>query len=502
MSNIFDFKLLKELVKKEWYAEHADAKPFFAMPFSLGFVYNLYPDSYDTIITYFQGQEMDWMTLVEDQYRLYHQVVAKELAKPGHWQEKIAKWQNKEQEFIKLYNDLILKDLTKLTDNELFEDVKTYSQMVDKSRQSSAIIDAFMFAAEPELKQMIIDFGQNKGIDVNEAFDILTRQADPSFFNLVDDDIIKVIQELNKENLEFNEKNIIANKTLLEFVNEHLRKYFWFKTPSFSESGKDYQLADFVNEGQRIVAEGLDKIIERNKIYLANRKITADYIKKHGFTAEILAVANLSVMFIKWMDLRKENTLRCSHLNSRYLQEISRRQNIPVKLLAYLCWPELPDLFSGKIKQVDLENRASGCLLIFKGDKFYFSTAKEDIDLVKNNIIRHKPRAQENSEIKGTVACQGVAKGKVTIIRSLEALNKMREGDILVSPMTRPEHIAAIRKAAAIVTDDGGITCHAAIVARELNIPCIIGTRIATHVLKDGDIVEVDANQGIVKIIK
>jgi pyruvate,water dikinase len=68
--------------------------------------------------------------------------------------------------------------------------------------------------------------------------------------------------------------------------------------------------------------------------------------------------------------------------------------------------------------------------------------------------------------------------------------------------MTRPEYISAMKKAAAIVTDEGGITCHAAIVSRELKKPCIIGTKIATKVLKDGDLVEVDADKGIVKILE
>lgn len=68
--------------------------------------------------------------------------------------------------------------------------------------------------------------------------------------------------------------------------------------------------------------------------------------------------------------------------------------------------------------------------------------------------------------------------------------------------MTRPEFVPLMKKAAAIITDEGGITCHAAIVSRELNIPCIIGTRIATKVLKDGDYIEVDADNGIVKILR
>lgn len=68
--------------------------------------------------------------------------------------------------------------------------------------------------------------------------------------------------------------------------------------------------------------------------------------------------------------------------------------------------------------------------------------------------------------------------------------------------MTSPWYLPAMKKATAIVTDEGGITCHAAIVSRELKKPCIIGTKIATKVLKDGDLVEVDANKGIVRIIK
>jgi pyruvate,water dikinase len=67
--------------------------------------------------------------------------------------------------------------------------------------------------------------------------------------------------------------------------------------------------------------------------------------------------------------------------------------------------------------------------------------------------------------------------------------------------MTVPDLVSAMKRAAAIVTDEGGVTCHAAIISRELKKPCIIGTKVATKVFKDGDLVEVDANKGIVRII-
>ena len=107
------------------------------------------------------------------------------------------------------------------------------------------------------------------------------------------------------------------------------------------------------------------------------------------------------------------------------------------------------------------------------------------------------------TEFKGMVACKGKKiKGVVKIIEESKNISKMNKGDILVANETTPDYIIGMKIAGAIITNQGGITSHAAIVSRELNIPCIIGTKIATKVLKDGDLVEVDANKGVVRIIK
>ena len=81
-------------------------------------------------------------------------------------------------------------------------------------------------------------------------------------------------------------------------------------------------------------------------------------------------------------------------------------------------------------------------------------------------------------------------------------IGELKKGEILVSSMTIPDFLPAMKKAAAIVTNEGGVLCHAAILARELKKPCITGTKFATHILKDGDYIEVDANNGIVKFVK
>jgi pyruvate,water dikinase len=94
-------------------------------------------------------------------------------------------------------------------------------------------------------------------------------------------------------------------------------------------------------------------------------------------------------------------------------------------------------------------------------------------------------------------------RGRVKVCAGFkEAAAKIRSGDILVCPMTTPDYVPSMKRARAIITDEGGITCHAAIIARELKIPCVVGTKIATQVLRDGDKVEVDAGKGIIRIIK
>ena len=103
---------------------------------------------------------------------------------------------------------------------------------------------------------------------------------------------------------------------------------------------------------------------------------------------------------------------------------------------------------------------------------------------------------QGTSILEGHGASPGVASGIVKLVHDASELNKIQKGDILVTKMTNPDFVVAMERSAAIVTDEGGITCHAAIVSRELGIPCIVGTRTATQVLKEGMKITVDATNG------
>ena len=100
--------------------------------------------------------------------------------------------------------------------------------------------------------------------------------------------------------------------------------------------------------------------------------------------------------------------------------------------------------------------------------------------------------------LTGLAAAPGVATGRVRILRDAADGTALLPGEILVAPMTSPDWVPTMRRAAALVTDGGGVTCHAAIVSRELRLPCIVGTRQGTRVLRDGEVVTVDGGAGSV----
>ncbi|MEM2309167.1 MAG: phosphoenolpyruvate synthase, partial [Candidatus Bathyarchaeia archaeon] len=124
--------------------------------------------------------------------------------------------------------------------------------------------------------------------------------------------------------------------------------------------------------------------------------------------------------------------------------------------------------------------------------------------LKKAEVVEEKPAVTKERKVlvQGLPASPGIAVGRVHIIPTVDRINEFQKGEILVTEMTAPDWVPAMRKAAAIITNSGGMTCHAAIVSRELGIPCIVGTASrgtpATEVLKDGMMVTVDAKLGVV----
>lgn len=120
---------------------------------------------------------------------------------------------------------------------------------------------------------------------------------------------------------------------------------------------------------------------------------------------------------------------------------------------------------------------------------------------LSNQIEKRQKLALNIRIVAGNPVCMGTYSGKVRLITDLTRLGTVKRGEVLVTTMTRPQYNHILKRAGAIVTDEGGIMDHAAILAREFKIPCVVGTEIATRVFKTGEMVEVDAFKGEVKKI-
>lgn len=130
---------------------------------------------------------------------------------------------------------------------------------------------------------------------------------------------------------------------------------------------------------------------------------------------------------------------------------------------------------------------------------------KESISWTNNpeKIISKIEKSKDSSQsLSGRTAFPGLVKGKARVVTSLEGSEaNFNKGDILVTINSNPRLISLIRKASAIIAEEGSVSCHAAIISREMKIPCVMGVKNATKLIKSGSSIEVDANKGIIRIL-
>jgi len=180
--------------------------------------------------------------------------------------------------------------------------------------------------------------------------------------------------------------------------------------------------------------------------------------------------------------------------------KIGKNKGFEGDLLRYMTLKELKKYIKEKkiLKDeiVELSKRRKNYLYLVCNNKEYITSDKEIVNSVYKEFIDVK---RDINVLKGATAYPGKVIGKV--YKTFHGVKVSKPGYVLVTNATKPEDTPLLRKFAAIITNEGGILSHIAIVAREFKIPSVMSTKIATKVLKDGDLVEVDANKGIVKIL-
>ncbi len=287
------------------------------------------------------------------------------------------------------------------------------------------------------------------------------------------------------------------DKALLAYTkNRDLESIVWTYTDYFDALPP----ARVIERAEERLAEvgGVESMRElikaREQEAAENKQVCDDFAK--GLPSELRKLFVYAQKSMEIRDVRKTGFQSILTLIALTAKELCYRQGISPDLAPYTVFSDWP---TGRYAEADfgseLEKRKN-CVIYFEitGPRFEFSDPGAAARHMDDVIL---PSSQQTmSQVSGQPACRGSAQGQARIVLSQSDFNKFQDGDVLVTSMTRPEFLPLMKKAVAIVTDEGGITCHAAIVSRELGIPCVIGTKVATKVFKDGDVLKIDAHKG------
>lgn len=475
--------------KKIFYWGPVDGRPAFPDFWNLGMYLfsKTYKPGWAETLIYFENETMtfvcDYKKLFDNGETIFKKyIINKERFRKAyrHWEKAVRNF----KEIIRVING---ENLSELTNKKLASLFLKFSTFYSQEFWYHGLMPEIANWGGEQLLTRELRKNISKEKNFIHALERLTAPEGFSFYQKEELDLFAIKLDKNKKRRE-------------EKIREHQKKYFWILN-NYHHT-KIISLQYFRRELRKVAASKAKKRIEEIRKIKSNALVRKKrIIKKYKLSKNILQISRKLSFCIWWQDLRKSYILQANHIINYFLKEFSRRYRLETDDLYFYTAKDLERLVAGKVLgSNEIKKRKEHFLVNYVPDKkgtnlfsgkeakkYFQPYAKKDVD--KN--IR---------EFEGLVVNRGIARGRAKILTNYSQIEKVKKGDILVAAMTTPDYIVALKRASAIVTDEGGMTCHAAIVARELNIPAIVGTKIATQVLRDGDVVEVDANKGIVKI--
>lgn len=340
-----------------------------------------------------------------------------------------------------------------------------------------------------------------------EAIAVLTTPLQKSPIQQQDSDLLKLLEAMQQNpqaravlKKEPTTGAFNAFPDLQALLDHHVATYDWIQ---FSYDGPTivdeyYFLANLSGlEHQGIDARReLQKLVEEK---VKTQKLQDAYVQKLGLSQSEQYWLKAARTFMYLKAYRKDAVYLAQRSLDPFFRDIARRLMISPTQARQIAIEEMPNVLASEQVDVNaLNNRWTRCAMYITNGGTQIFTGEEAVVWEKKVV---QPIVEDVNEFQGSCAYPGRLHGTVKIVVTEKDMQKLLDGEILVSPATNPHLLPAMKRAAGFITDEGGITCHAAIVSRELKKPCVIGTKIATRVLKDGDIVEVDAEKGIVKKI-
>lgn len=304
-----------------------------------------------------------------------------------------------------------------------------------------------------------------------------------------------------QEEIELVELRLIEIENELEDkkITEHVQKYSWigfgYNGPAWTDEDIKQRLS-LLPDSKSVLVKLLEEKQQAGKV-LSTKQVKLEIELNLNIKEQRLINSLRTLGF--WKFERKALNQKAHVMMEDFITELAKRNNLSKKQACMIPPSEMEAALLKENIDANLMNqRIKESVMIFTGIDYQVLSG-QDVKEVAQEIEVSLKVDPNIKIIEGNVAYAGQAIGTVKRVDEAADMKKMNQGDILVSTSTNPQIVSAMQKAGAIITDSGGITCHAAIVSRELKVPCVIGTKVATKILKDGDMVEVDAEKGIIK---
>ncbi len=404
------------------------------------------------------------------------------------------------EEYFQKYQEVYQKTTTSLEESSLslpsFEEVtflpnKTLYQLLSRFFGCFKTLTPFMIS--PHIFQKVLTDNLEEALRKRGKEDLisqLTLPQGPTFEERFKQELAEFINRL-PSNLDLKE----VPSLLLNFSQ---RWFFYSRTEDwrFFYPFRVDQLVELINH----LKKHPDELLDYQNIYLKQKK-ALNKARKLVLDLKFNSQEKLWLKFLQYVIWQRTDRLeyfrKACYYSMPLIREVVHRMDLdeyvgvitPLELLNFLQKGTRPTLD-------ELKKRQERFIVLFDYGKAKIETGQ---NLKKWQEFLNTAKAR-SSILHGWGASPGKAQGRVKIVMDPFQAKDFKKGDILVTNMTNPNYVLLMQKASAIITDEGGVTCHAAIVARELGIPCVVGTQVATEVLRNGEVVKVDGKKGLVVI--
>lgn len=425
-----------------------------------------------------------------------------------------------EQNTFKLGDELlefcesIPEDLEEISNEELVEIYKTYQEKLIRMRAWGWVppivdgIDTYFLSdyTREKLRQHLKKRGEED--KSGDYYSVLSSAEEMSEVQTEELQRLELAQKLLSEkllpenftSLKPEEALKVLDEEAEKLIRKHAEKFEWL---TYGYSGLLLSKEEVVDRLQDSLSQ--DKSVEEQiadikSHYRELKDKKEELLKKLELPEELEYLLRVTSFFMYFKDARKGVYQKSYVAMDPVIAEIASRGGLKDLEARYLVEREVEEmLLEDKDFSEEARKRTQRCVAVTTdGETTIYRGEEADIILEEETTTEDIEAVEE---LKGSTAYSGKIKGTVKIVLTTKDISKVDKGDILVSSATNPDLLPAMKKAAAFVTDTGGITCHAAIVSREMKKPCIVGTKHATKVFKDGDKVEVDADKGEVFLL-